>query len=252
MMAETNALEAFRSTAPLYDTLFDAEARTAREAPFFRDLLERAPGRRVADLACGTGFHARLLAEERADVDAFDLSAEMVAHAAKERPHPNIRYAQGDMRTPAEGAWDLILCVGNSLCLLPSKDDVSAMFRQVATRLRRGGLFLIQVLNYAQGAARSPRHTVHSKRCEGVEITAVKSLVPRGECTLLALSFLVQRREDRHTVSETAVLLHLDLDTLRAMALEAGLVVDAICGGYDGTPFDTAVSSDLIVVFRRE
>ena len=124
-------LDAFQSAAAFYDVLFDAEARTKREAPFLRAVLEKAPGGRVVDIACGTGFHARLLAELGATVDAFDLSEAMIERARRVRPHECVRYAAGDMRHVAGGPWDLAVCLGSSLSLLPGHGAVADTFASV-------------------------------------------------------------------------------------------------------------------------
>ena len=111
-------MAAFHTIAEYYEVLSDSEARLRREGPFLAECLERAPGRRVLDVACGTGLHAEFFANLGAEVAALDLSAEMIAHARERRPHPAIHYAAGDMREPPTGPWDLAVCLGNSLSLL--------------------------------------------------------------------------------------------------------------------------------------
>jgi 2-polyprenyl-3-methyl-5-hydroxy-6-metoxy-1,4-benzoquinol methylase len=251
-MAETNGgLDAFRTTAPYYEVLFESAPRLKREGPCLLSVLERAPGRRVVDLATGTGPHALFFAENGAEVDAFDLSEEMISHAQAQRPHNRIRYGQGDMRQPEGGPWDLAICLGNSLSLLPSYSDVAATFASLRQRLSPGGLFLLQVLNYGLDKAQEPRHRVVRKEHDGAEIVAVKSLVPQEGHTLLSLSFFASKGEEQACAAEAAVLLHLDRETLQSIAEERGFALDACWGDFEQTPFDEIASSDLIMVFRR-
>ena len=195
MIETTGGLDAFRATAPYYEVLFDSAPRLEREGPCLLSVLERAPGQRVVDLATGTGPHALFFAENGAEVDAFDLSEEMIAHAQAQRPHDRIHYSQGDMRQPEGGPWDLAICLGNSLSLLPAYADVTATFASLRQRLAPEGLFLLQVLNYGLDSAQEPRHRVVTKEHDGAEIVAVKSLVPQEGRTLLSLAFFARKGE---------------------------------------------------------
>ena len=59
--------QAFRDIAVYYDMLAGGRKRIDREGPLLMDCFGRAPGRRVADLACGTGLHALFMAEYSKD-----------------------------------------------------------------------------------------------------------------------------------------------------------------------------------------
>jgi SAM-dependent methyltransferase len=251
MMATDGGLEAFRTTAPYYDALFESGPRLKREGPCLLSVLDRAPGRRVVDLATGTGPHALFFAENGAEVDAFDLSTEMIAYAQAQRPHDRIQYRQGDMRRPVGGPWDFAICLGNSLSLLPSHADAAATFSSLHRRLAPEGLFLLQVLNYRLDEAQEPRHRVVNKEHGGAEIVAVKNLVPQQGRTLLSLSFFARKGEEYASAAETAVLLHLDRETLQSIGEETGFGLEACWGDFGQAPFDAGASSDLIMLFRR-
>jgi len=251
MTSQNTTPEAFRSTAEYYEILFDSEQRLAREGPLLWDLLQRAPGMRAADLACGTGPHAKFLADHGAQVSAFDVSEEMIAEAKSGRPHEAITYERGDMRTLTGGPWDLVLCLGNSLCLLPTLDDVETTFRCVCERLVPGGLFLVQILNYAHPTAKEARHQVLTKTAGEMEVTAVKNLVPHRGHTLLSLSFYASQAGGYTSASETAVLLHLTQEELSRIATVVGLDTVEVYGGYDRAAFILEESPDLLCLFMR-
>ena len=247
----TDELAAFRSGAAFYEVMFDARARLEREGPLLREMLERAPGNRVADLACGTGPHALYLAERGARVTASDLSEEMVAYARAHRPHPRITYTRADMRAVTGGPWDLVLCLGNSLSLLPDFEAVADLLARIRTHLPPGGLFLLQVLNYEAASAQEPRHRVVRRRHGGADVVAVKSLAPEHGHTLLSLAFFAFQ-EARHTSSaESAVLLHLTRAVLAGAAEKAGLRLAETWGGFDRSAFDPHNSPDLICLLTH-
>ncbi len=244
-------MKAFQTGAEYYEALSDSAKRLDREGPLLRDVLGRAPGVRVLDLACGTGLHAAYMAEQGAQVTASDLSADMVAHAKQKRSHANLTFRTGDMRIPPAGPWDLVLCLGNSMTLLPSIKDVVATLRAVYDVLAPGGLFLVQILNYASEAAQQARHRVEQKRIDDAEIVAVKSLVPHEDRTLLSLTFFSGQGGEYTSVAESAVLLHVTKDALVGLAQDAGFTVSAVYGGFDRAEYDDAKSGDVVCVLEK-
>ncbi len=249
MKSDTHA---FASVADYYEVLFDSTTRLEREGPLLEQVYGQAPGNRVVDLACGTGVHALFFAERGAHVTALDASEGMITHAHSVRPHKQIAYRQGDMRSPAGGPWDLALCLGNSLCLLPSPEDAAQSFRATARQLAPGGLFLVQTLNYESPHAQQPAHKVITKQQGETEVVAVKSLVPHGAHTLLSLTFYAIRGDACTTVADTGVLLHLDLEDIKDLARNAGLSVENVWGGFDSSLFEQKASSNLIALFRKD
>lgn len=243
--------DGFSRVAEFYELLSDGEKRLQREAPLLAEWFDRAPGGRVADLACGTGLHAAFMAERGATVTAFDLSEDMLAYARARRPHAHVDYLQADMRNVHGGPWDLIICLGNSLSLLGSLSDVEAVMRAVNGALAPGGLFGVQVINYASPGARQARHRVEERRTGDTELVAVKSLISHGDHTLLSIVFHVLEGGCHRTVSETAMLVNLSADDLRGAAERAGLATESVLGGFDRKPFDPEQSTDLIGLFRK-
>lgn len=244
-------MDAFDRGARYYELFANTEGRLDREGPFLLQLLECAPGNRVADLACGTGMHAMFLAEHGAAVDAFDLHAGMIAQAQRERPHARVRYAAHDMREPLPRAYDLVLCLGNSLTLTGDLASVHRTLANAHSALAEDGLFVAQVLNYALPANQKPRTRIEERSIDGNEVVAVKCLAPREAKTYLTLTYFVHSGNSIETVSEAAVQLHVDRKILTAAAQQAGFSEIEFYGGYARQAFNPETSSDLIVVTRR-
>jgi SAM-dependent methyltransferase len=137
---------------------WDAEAATFDDEPdhglrdpqvhdAWRNLLlgltPPAPAR-IADLGCGTGTLALLLAEEGHRVDGIDLSPEMVRRAkAKAGTFPGVEVSVGDAAEPPfePGVYDVVLC-RHVLWALP--DPAAALARWVDLLARDGRLLLIE------------------------------------------------------------------------------------------------------------
>lgn len=242
---------AFTDGAEWYDALGANPGRLEREGPFLLGTLGRAGGRRVLDTACGTGLHALWLAERGASVRATDLSPGMVAVARARRAHPDVVYGEGDMRLPPAGPWDLILCLGNSLSLLPEESDVDTFFRNGAAVLAPEGRVVVQVLNCALPAAAQPRARTAEAVVDGVPVRADKRFTPEDGRTRLEILYTAVRGGKVETFREEAVLRHWSRAFLKGSARAAGLAVEACQGGFDGAPFDPGHSPDLILTLRR-
>jgi ubiquinone/menaquinone biosynthesis C-methylase UbiE len=119
-------------------------------AIYLEELLQRHPvsGRRVLDIACGTGTLLAILAERGWEVTGLDVSAAMLVQAAAKLANTptHVELRQGDMRELAglmpAGAFDLVTCTYDSLNYLIGSNDLAACLRGVARVLTAGGLFV--------------------------------------------------------------------------------------------------------------
>lgn len=140
--------QGFNRTASAYDLLVNESKRWGRESPTLTEWLESAGegARRVLDLGCGTGFHARHMAGLlRAVVTAADPAPEML-EAGQSRPWGNlVRWVQATAQTPPAGPFDLVLLLGNTLSLIA---DPTEVIQAVADVVVGSGLFVIQMLDF--------------------------------------------------------------------------------------------------------
>jgi ubiquinone/menaquinone biosynthesis C-methylase UbiE len=121
-------------------------------AAYLDEVLRRHPvaGRRMVDLACGTGTLALMMADDGWLVIGVDRSAAMLAEARNKREHAAnpqaVELCQCDMRDvrgvlgPASA--DLVTCTYDSLNYMLSERDLAACFRSAAFVLAPGGLFV--------------------------------------------------------------------------------------------------------------
>src|SRR5262245_5124099 len=91
----------------IYSTFKDYKAETAQIANLLRELNPDC--KRVRDVACGTGEHARLLAGAGFDVDGFDLNPTFVNIARQKLPTG--RFFEADMSDfHLQHQYDAVLC----------------------------------------------------------------------------------------------------------------------------------------------
>jgi SAM-dependent methyltransferase len=99
-------------------------------------------GRRVLDVACGTGKSFVPLLDRGYDVTACDLSPSMVAVAQARLPDP-ARAFVADMRAlPALAEFDLVTCLDDAVNYLLEPRDLEAALASMRSALRPGGLLV--------------------------------------------------------------------------------------------------------------
>jgi glycine/sarcosine N-methyltransferase len=138
-----------------YDKFNNWHERLEGELPFIEIILRTLPQpAKVLDSACGTGMHAIALSKRGYELSGADLSKPMI-----ERARANARAENSPVRFEAVGfgsmaatfgehSFDAVLCLGNSLPHLTSRDELRKALADFARCLRPGGILLIQNRNF--------------------------------------------------------------------------------------------------------
>lgn len=129
----------------------EALAAAPMEAAAVWRSLKLKPGSRLLDLACGTGRHAVLLAKRGAFVVGVDKTEAYLKEArVNARGLSNCLFARGDMRRlPFEGEFDAAMNLWTSFGYFDKPSDDLKALKGVARALKPGGLFLIDLLDFA-------------------------------------------------------------------------------------------------------
>lgn len=105
-------------------------------------------GSQILELACGNGELAILLKQAGYDIQGLDLSAEMLSIAKRKQEAAGVSFPliQADMRDLSDfNLYDGIISFCDSLCYLPSPEDLITVFNQVYEHLNKDGIFLFDV-----------------------------------------------------------------------------------------------------------
>ena len=192
---------AYDTIADVYEYLVpDALLSPRGSADAFAEHV--APGARVLDCACGTGTLAVGLALRGHDVVATDASGAMVARTARLAAANGAR-VQASVCTwealPARGwqeAFDVVLCVGNSLPHAAGRAGRRAALRAMAGCLRAGGLVVVTSRTWEQ------------VRAAGSRLQVAEQLVERGGRRGLPIyAWVIPERWDEPHVFDVAVAL---------------------------------------------
>lgn len=193
-------------------------------------------GRRLLDVACGTGKSFAPMLERGYRVTACDVSAGMLAQA-RARAGSNVRLERADMcALPALGRFDLITCLDDSLNYVVDPAQLHLALFGMRRLLAPGGLIVLDVnslLTYRTSFAEtwvrpSPDSFIawhgHASTAHVAGATAKATIT-------------VFRNRDRDTWSRRESeheQRHWPPATLRAAAEEGGLIVREVLGQLPG------------------
>jgi SAM-dependent methyltransferase len=214
----------------LYPHRDDAEAAQAV------DLVARiAPvdGRRVLDLACGTGRHAARLRDRGARVVGLDLSRPLLARARRRDGAP-LTLVRGDMRRLPlrDGAFDLVVNLFTSFGYFTDDAEHDRVLRAAAAVLVPGGWFVLDYLHAE--CVRERLVPVEELETTSDRVSIRRWVTDDGRSVVKEIHLAGEGRSFTETVRLFTP------GQLEEMLGRAGLSVRFRFGGYDGRPLAPA------------
>ena len=120
------------------------EALTKAEVDYLVDAAGLEAGNNVLDLMCGYGRHALALARKGINVTAIDNLAHYIneiKQIAEKESLPLSAQLFDVMQFQPEDQYDLIMCMGNSVCFF-NKEDSEKLYSRISSVLKQGGKFI--------------------------------------------------------------------------------------------------------------
>lgn len=105
----------------------------------------------LLDVGCATGALCGAMTGLVPRVNGFDLDEAMIHKAMNQYPGCKAVFTVGNMLDMSDlfqgSTYDLVTCFGNTLVHLPP-DDLEKALEQIKIKLKAGGWFIGQILNY--------------------------------------------------------------------------------------------------------
>ena len=134
-----------------YDVAFDRDV--IPEIEFLETcmaLWSDRPARRVLELGCGPAYHTIALAERGYHAVGMDFNETMLDYTIKKAIAQNstAAFVHGDMCSfSLPSPVDLAICMMATATLIRSLDDMVSHLKSVASNLRSGGLYIMEMLH---------------------------------------------------------------------------------------------------------
>jgi len=212
----------YGDSIPYYDKFYtwkDYEAEAAR----LRTLIEehkRSDGRRLLDLACGTGMHLPHLRDDF-EVEGLDLQPGFLA-TARER-NPGLTFHEGDMTSFDLGqTYDVITCLFSSIGYVRTTDALDATVGNIARHLRPGGVALIEPWFRPDLVKPGLLHVLTVDEPE-LKLCRMNRSEVEGNLSVLDMHYLVGTAEGVRHFTEHHELAAFTIDQFAAAGAAAGL-----------------------------
>ncbi len=236
-----------RAFGATYRTVYAHRNQSAADAEVATAMawLGLRPGARVLDAGCGWGRHLRPMRAAGLEAVGIDLSAELLSVAREGLgAHDLVRC---DLRVlPFAPEFDAVVSFFTSFGYGPTEADDAAILGQYAAVLRPGGALLMDLPNPAQVRAGL---VPESTKTEGdMHIHEVRSLTPDGH--RVEKNVTTTHPDGRIEQWTESVRLYAP-DELRALLGIAGIEVEVVYGGFDGSEWSDDAARCLVIGRRR-
>ena len=185
----------FSESAQYYDLLYatfkDYRAEAAAVATLLHDL--NPTYRTVLDVACGTGEHARFLAEAGFQIDGLDLDPAFVQIA--QRKLPTGRFIVADMTAfKLEARYDAVLCLFSSIAYLKTLDRIERALCCFAEHLAPGGVIVVEPW-FQPDVLRAGRMVRNTGEAEGIRVSRTSRIEIDARLSRLLFDYEISEGE---------------------------------------------------------
>ncbi|SES14501.1 class I SAM-dependent methyltransferase [Salipaludibacillus aurantiacus] len=149
-------MEFYDVLSTYYDDIFKPKKEAVS---LIKEEIPAGQSTRILDLAAGTGGEAILLAEASYDITAVDMNKDMVKILRDKNERNNlpmkvIQMAMEELGELPGPGYEGIYCIGNSFVHIESRTEMVNVLKGVYERLNKGGVFILQTVNYDRIFAR--------------------------------------------------------------------------------------------------
>jgi 2-polyprenyl-3-methyl-5-hydroxy-6-metoxy-1,4-benzoquinol methylase len=250
----------YESLSSDYDRFVDWQSRLSIELPFILEKLRESDSKYVLDAATGTGMHAIALAQLGFQASGADISRGMIERACMNARSAGVqtRFEIAGFGTLADtfgaASFEAVLCLGNSLPHLLSRNDLDKTLVDFAACLKPGGMLLIQNRNFDAVIANHDRWMEPQTHSEGDAewiFQRFYDFEPDGSL-IFNMVTLTRNTQSKWTQQIVASRMRPIMKVELILSLsEAGFVSQTPFGDMTGTAFDPEKSPNLVVLARK-
>ncbi|HEX6123530.1 MAG TPA: class I SAM-dependent methyltransferase [Ktedonobacterales bacterium] len=220
--------------------------RSLAEVEFILRETGLKPPAKVADVACGEGRHAAILAARGFQVLGVDQNADFLAKARAATPAAaHAEYVVGDMRQAIGGPYDLVLSLFHSFGFFSDTGN-ARMLRAWGDRLTLGGQLVMDIWN----RDRILRHfeAEHTWQA-GHELRVTERRRFDPLTGRLFIHYVYAYKEGQQFTHDASHRLYTPPE-MRALLISAGIEVRAVYGTLTGEPYH--LDAPRLVIFGRK
>lgn len=223
---------------------------TKIEVDFLEKVLALKKGAKVLDCPCGHGRHSVELARRGYNVTGQDLNSFFLEEAKKaaKRAKVSVHWVKGDMRELSfENEFDVVLNLFTAFGYLENDEEDQKALNQVAKALKRGGKFVLDVINRDRIARTYREKDWQELSDDSVVITERKFDHATGRNIERRMRIWKNGKREEFTLN----LRMYAVVELVAMLRKAGFSLKKMFGNYTGDPLTFDSKRYILIVEKN-
>ncbi len=214
----------------------------------------------MLDAATGTGMHAIALAKNGYTACGADISRGMIEHALRNAQAAKVQVrfevaGFGNLAgTFGAGAFDAVLCLGNSLPHVLSHIELDSTLRDFGNCLKPGGMLIIQNRNFDAVVANHQRWMEPQSYAEAGKEWIFERFYDFDNDGLLTFNMVILKRQLggqwKQSVVSSRMRPILKVELLLSLS-ESGFDCLSAFGDMTGAPYDHDLSPNLVMFCRK-
>jgi SAM-dependent methyltransferase len=217
----------FRESTELYDAIYRDHKDYAGESERLAELIRsRSPDAvRILDVGCGTGEHARLLAERHGfAVDGIDVEERFLEIARSKVPNGEfVRVRMEDFHLGRR--YDAVVSLFGSIGYVKTRKGLERSLSSMARHLKRDGVLVVEPW-FEPGALQPGYVTVQTVELKELKACRMTHTDVRGRLSILRFEYLTGDAEGLRRASEVHELGLFTREETEAAFRKAGLEVE--------------------------
>lgn len=225
-----------KMTADVYDTIYSKKDYKSEAAKLKQIIAgyKKSQGKKLLDVACGTGLHLVYLVDEY-EITGLDLSKQQI-QAAKHR-FPKLKFVQADMRDfSLNERFDIVTCLFSSIGYAHPFSEMKRAIRNMGDHLVPGGVLIVEpwLVPSAFDPKRPPATQVVGSVENGLKVTRTSYTSQEGNISVLKMHHVIERPSGKEEFTEEHRMALYSKYEYEAAFKEAGLDVSYHEEGLSG------------------